>query len=334
MTADFLPWQAPLWTSVVTRLQSGELPHALLITGPDGVGKRRFAAQLVRALLCERRGGDGHACGACHGCGLSKAGTHPDLWTVGPLEDSQVIKIDQIRELCAALTLASRQGGVKVAVIDPADRMNTAAANSLLKTLEEPTARTLLLLVTARPSRLPATVRSRCQVIHCEAPPRAVAVDWLRPRIGAENPALLLGLADGAPLAALDLANSGRLAARRACFDTLAQVAAGRADPVTVAAKWAKEDVPEILNWLTGWVMDLIRLKAAGESHLANRDLAPDLQQLGTRLDWSRLFDHLDRLQAAGTRLSTSANLQLLVEELLIPWVDATADKTSRAGRI
>lgn len=317
MTDAILPWQQTLWDSVQARRRAGTLPHALLLCGSRGLGKQQFAAQFARSLLCAAPSAAGLACGVCRSCLLFKRGAHPDYRRVAPEEDSKVIKIDQIRELCAALGFTSQYGGYQIAHLEPADALNTAAANSLLKTLEEPTPNTLLLLVTDRPASLPATLRSRCQRLTFQIPDAAMARGWLQAQVSAQQTFDdVLALAQGAPLRALALAQGDALARRQALFATLAQIVAGTADPVTVAAAWMKTDVKETLDWLRDGVVSMIRLKMAG---VGDAD-AQALQALAHALDLRDLYAHLDRLTQALRLADTSVNTQLLFEDILIPW--------------
>ncbi|MFO7642692.1 MAG: DNA polymerase III subunit delta', partial [Candidatus Competibacteraceae bacterium] len=160
-----LPWHEPLWRQFQQSRAAGRLPHALLLAGPAGLGKLAFAKRLARALLCETPDVEGDACGRCRSCRLFQAGSHPDYRMEQPVEEGKAIRIDPIRELCGFLGFTAQYGGYKIALLEPADRLNLNAANSLLKTLEEPPGDCLLLLVTAHPARLPATVRSRCQKV-------------------------------------------------------------------------------------------------------------------------------------------------------------------------
>ncbi len=321
MTDTLLPWHKPQWDSLQARRQSGALPHALLLCGPRGLGKQLFAVNLAQALLCSNPQADGQACQQCRPCTLFRSGAHPDYRRVGPEDDSKVIKIDQIRALCATLSMTSQYSGYQIAQIDPADTLNRNAANSLLKTLEEPTPETLLFMVTDRPASLPATILSRCQRVLFNNPPTAQARDWLHGQLSARQDLdVLLALAEGAPLRALALAQGDALQRRHALFSDLAQVAHAAADPVTVAAAWIKADLKETLDWMRTAVMDMIRLKSAGPARLVNRDLSKELQRLADGLDLQALYGHLDQLTQAARLADTSVNPQLLLEDLLIPW--------------
>ena len=329
--AERFPWHTAPWRGVVERHAQGRLPHALLLTGPPGVGKHAFARRLAGALLCSAPDADGDACGRCRACTLFAGGNHPDYRHLRLLlkgeyagrtklsADATTIRIDQVRDLGAGLALSAQLGGWKVAVIDPADLMQAAAANALLKTLEEPSGQALILLVATRPARLPATIRSRCQGLALPAPTTAEAAAWLAGQ-GIARPEVQLALAGGSPLLARELAGEGLEKVRAAAFEAFGDVVTGRADPVAVAGQWAA-DPARLLGWLSGWVVDLIRLKsAAAQAVIDNADLGDRMQALAETLDLPQLFARLDDLQRARRLLETQVNAQLLCEELLLGW--------------
>lgn len=298
---------------------AGRLPHALLCTGPAGLGKRLFAERLAQALLCEAPAADGSSCGTCRSCKVFAADSHPDCVRVEPAEEGKPIRVDQIRELTHFLNHTTRFGGYKVVLLLFAERMNLNAANSLLKTLEEPPAKSLLLLVTALPPRLPATVRSRCQFLVFAKPPLEKAVAWLAPQLGDNlDPGLLLNLAGGAPLGALAFAREERLAWRLKLFEDYCKVIGGEIDPVRVAENWIKEGAPEALCWLIAWHRDMITLKMAGEpSHLLNPDLQKPLRRLAETVTAEVLFARLDAATRLHAWCATQVNPQLMLEAFL-----------------
>ncbi len=317
------PWQQPLWQRLQANIQSGRLAHALLISGLPGMGKRELAEELARALLCESPQADGHACGHCRSCTLYAAGNHPDLMRVEPEEAGKAIGIDRVRQVAGFQNLSAQYGRHQLVLIHPAERMNANAANALLKTLEEPSAGTVLLLVSDRPSSLLPTIRSRCQGWPLSITP-AEAESWLRGQLSdPEQAPALLALAGGAPLAALALHGEGVMGLRAEAFERwagLRENPAG-ADPLALAADWAKSNPARLLGWLYGWCGDLLRIKRApGAAPLHNPDLAERLQALANGLDLEALLRTLDRTELALSRVEGQLNKQMMFEELLLAW--------------
>ncbi len=324
------PWQAAQWQRLQQARARGRIGHAWLLAGPAGLGKSAFAAALARSLLCERPAPDGEPCGECRSCHLFAAGTHPDLQRLVPEEEGKPIKVDAVREYCERSTLTAQLGGPKVAILEPADALNIAAANSLLKTLEEPTPQTTLLLVTAAPHRLPPTIRSRCQRLEFPLPDPAEAAAWLRGRITGADPALALRLAGGAPLAALAMADAAVLEERGRRLSEFVAVGEGREDPVRVAEGWLATDWGRLLDWLAGWLIDLARLRGgAAGAQLANPDQASVFQRLAERVDSKVLFGLVDQVLQARRAAASNLNHQLALESLLIRWA-ATPHNPSR----
>jgi DNA polymerase-3 subunit delta' len=249
---NLAPWYAQDWQRLLARRAQDRLPHALLLCGPAGLGKHAFADAFVAALLCERAGDS--ACGQCRACTLLKAGSHPDAVRVAlELRDDGTprteIIVDQIRALGERLALTPQFGGLQIALIDPADAMNASAANALLKTLEEPTPATVIILVADRPARLPATIRSRCQRIDFHLPPRAQALAWLSGQdVDAKTAGTALDVAAGNPGVALELAKSGGLALHAEVDADLRALRGGKATASQIAMRWSKSE-PERRLW-------------------------------------------------------------------------------------
>ena len=320
------PWLQEIWNQLQKARAAKRLPHALLFTGTTGVGKRALAELLAASLLCKTPGTDGRPCGSCRGCQLLQAATHPDFHHIEPEEPGKAIRIDAIREYIGKEGLTSHAGGYKVVLIEPAEAMNQAAANSLLKTLEEPSGTTLILLLSSRPTSLPATIRSRCQRITFPVPSPESAKDWLRSRVGGQEPGALLQLAHGAPLLALRLAEGDVLEVRQRILKEFLALVAGNQDPVTLAGRWEKQDPAQLLQWISGWVIDILRLKADGNPPaMIDRQAQRELQAAAVQLDSRRLFAVLDRAYRAIQALDGTLNLRLLLEELLLELIAAKA---------
>ena len=323
------PWNEAAWQQLQVQRRDNRLAHAYLFHGPPGIGKLDLAEAFAAALLCQSPTAAGTACGQCGACEQFRAGTHPDALTLAPEPGKNQIQIDPVRQLAAQLGLKSHQGGFKVARIVGAHRLNIAAANSLLKTLEEPTDNTVLILITDQPSRLLATIRSRCQGLRFAPPPADQARDWLAARAGEQDPALLLALADGAPLTALALAGGEHLARRRAWFGQWQALIDGREDAVAVAAEWADTEGTAPLEWMAQWLMDLIRLQQGGAS-LRNPDLLESMQDMADDMDPVTPHNLLEQVWQALRLAATPVNRQALYEDLLITWTAAGRDRRRR----
>ncbi len=262
------PWCMPAWDVLATRAASGSLPHALLVCGPAGLGKRVLTEAFVRARLCESLR-DGRACGSCRACRLLAAGTHPDRVLVTLEENPKTHKmrteivVDQVRALSARLAMASQLGGRQVAVHVPAEAMNPASQNALLKTLEEPTLSSLIVLVTDQPWRLSATVRSRCQRVEIAVPTVQQASAWLESR-GEGDSAAVLAAAGGNPGQAWLLAEHGGMQRRQEVARDLLALAAGRGDARAIGRAWADDEPGQRLEQAARLLEGALRARAEG----------------------------------------------------------------------
>lgn len=303
--AERYPWHARPWAALTRDL--ARLPHALLLHGQAGLGKEAFAWRFAQTLICASPRAGQEACGQCHGCRLYLAGTHPDLLAVGLEEESRQITIDQIRAIGGFVALRPHTAGRKVVILAPADAMNLSAANSLLKVLEEPPAGTLLLLVSSRIARLPATIRSRCAAVAFAAPARSEAVAWLGAQ-GVARPEDALEVAGGAPLAALELERTNGLAEREEVLRAFAAVGEGADDPIRCATRLKNIGPGRSLAWIQDEIARRIEaaLTGGGDPTKPNR-IKP-------------LFDLLDQVSQARRLLEAPLDELLLLEDVLIRW--------------
>ncbi|ACE84586.1 DNA polymerase III subunit delta' [Cellvibrio japonicus] len=328
------PWQLGEWQQLAQLIAARKLPHALMLAGPRGIGKRHFAEALAQLLLCQapREGG---ACGQCRGCELNKAATHPDLLWLEPEEAGKAIKVDQVRELTDALGKTAQLSGYKVVVLEPAEAMNTNAANALLKSLEEPAANTLLILVSHTPSAVLPTIRSRCQLRAMAMPRQEQVVRWLSPLlVGRDIPAdELLSAARGAPLIALSLLEGDALEQREQQLQQLTRMSLGQLSAIELAANWHTGDAPGLMEWFLGFLHTLARWRAGVDDPQAQR-WPTELRERLQGVELSLLHRYLEKVLHAKRLLLSGANpnKQLLWEELLLDWGVVLRPPRRRAG--
>ncbi|MEL7450250.1 MAG: AAA family ATPase [Pseudomonadota bacterium] len=313
-------WHATNWQRWRDACESGRVPHALLLHGPAGLGKLSFAHAAAEQVL-------GLASAAQVSAGAADVNEgHPDFHVVtfeaknaaGDLKTT--IGVDQVRAMSQELAVTSHAGGTKVGLVYPAEAMTMAAANSLLKTLEEPPGNTLLLLVTSRPASLLATVRSRCQRLEFSVPERKEAEAFMAAAGCSGDVHRLLDFAGGAPLAALALEKDGFSELDHRLEADLTGIINRSADPVAVAAKWFRLDMALVLHWLDQRVASMIRLAMAGPAANEEGVVPETLARLALALPAARLFHYLDRLRWLKLRIDGPINTQLAVESLLMPW--------------
>lgn len=306
MSNTFSPWQQRAYDQTVAALDAGRLGHGLLICGPAGLGKREVALALAGHVL-----GRGDEAAARRSQQLIAAGTHPDLQLVSFIPNKSgdklrtEIVIEQVREISQKLALTPQYGAAQVVVVDPADAINRAACNALLKTLEEPTPGRYLWLISSDPARLPATIRSRCQRLEFKLPPRAEAMAWLLAQGHAEAAATeALDAARGHPgLAAQWLRDDG-LALRKQVASDLEQVASGRLGAVELAQRWAADEHADV------------RLRHAADLALAQASSSglTDPSRLHKLAAW---FDAANRTRDL---LRTTVRPDLAMVELMMAW--------------
>lgn len=326
-TAPYL-WLENQWQQLSNALTQQTLPHAWLFGGTAGLGKRALAEHFAQTVLCEQQ----TACGECSSCRQFQAGAHPDFAHLTIPDDKKTIPIDAVRQLISRLTLTKSTSAWTVAIIEPAEAMNRNAANALLKTLEEPTPNTLLLLVTEQPAQLLPTIRSRCVQMRFSPPATDLAISWLQSAVPslADRADIALRYAGGAPLAAAAFADNDFLARRSRFIQALNQLLTRQTFAVNIAKEFKDEPLADVHLWISYWLMDLLRLQAmqpvnsgaTGQSNadrveLINTDFALNLQNLAETANAEKLLSFQQQLAQMSRYYSSNAQPQLLLENLL-----------------
>ncbi|MFT6389249.1 MAG: DNA polymerase-3 subunit delta' [Cellvibrionaceae bacterium] len=338
------PWHQPHWQSFLQQYEQQRLPHAMLLSGQKGVGKWHYAHTMADFLLCAAPR-SGLACGECRSCKLNHSSTHPDKSVIIPEEPGKQIKIDQVRQLSARIASTAQQGGRKVIILGPVEKLNTNAANALLKNLEEPSKDTFFILYSHVASGVIATIRSRCQLFAIPAPDKSSSIQWLQELGFSENIEPALDMSANSPLLAKSLLDNDELIEHLQQF-LVALLEVGEVDSkqfvpnLALVKTWLEIDLIKLLEW---WVQ-LIYLsiqglyrsddKASSESNLLGPMLRIKTVVSSCNQQW--LFRFVDKLLLSKQQLLRGANpnKQLLLEELLLDWYAIIKTARTSAHRV
>jgi DNA polymerase-3 subunit delta' len=320
--AEAYPWQDALWQQMAGRSRHS---HAYLLHGPAGIGKRALAERLMAHLLCNTPNGL-EACATCKSCMLLAAGSHPDNYILEPEEADKPIKVDQVRDLVSFVVQTSQMGGRKVVLIEPVESMNINAANALLKSLEEPSGNTVLLLVSHQPSRLLPTVKSRCVQQACPLPGEQMSLEWLGkalPDCSQDERAELLSLAAGSPLAAVTLHGQGVRAQRAQVVDGVKKLLKQQQSPTQLAEGWKDIPLLQLFDWFCDWSQLILRYQLTeDEEGLGLADMRKVVQYLAQKSGRNKVLELQEWILAQRQKVMSKANLNrvLLLEALLVQW--------------
>lgn len=324
--AGTLPWHSASWAQFSASLAARRVPHAILLGGARGSGKRHFANQCAALLLCvspvTAPGAESQACGQCKQCQLLAGGFHPDLSILQPVE-SRVIKIEQVRRLNDFLIQSPQVARRKVAIIDSADRLNLNAANALLKTLEEPVEDVVLLLLHNAGEPLLPTIRSRCQLQRLALPGPEQGLAWLGSVTEGQSPETLetaLDRAHGAPFVALALLEGGQLAGGDECLESLRLFLKGERQLVEATASFNRLGIEPSLDLFAHWAVAAMKLALDPDNTGA---VGPGREMLGflARSNQALRFTAiLDQVTAARRHQVYNVNPELVINDILLSW--------------
>ncbi|AXK38284.1 DNA polymerase III subunit delta' [Crenobacter cavernae] len=329
-------WQAADWQRI--RGEFSRLPNAWLFAGPAGIGKRAFAEELARAMLCESPLEDESACGVCEACRWFAAGHHPDYRTLSPDDGEDAvkegksvrrlaqIKIEAVRDVIEFAQLTAHRSGRRVVLVEPAEAMNPAAANALLKILEEPPHGVLFLLVSHHRERLLPTIKSRCRPYVLTRPSHDEALAHLAQE-GVAEPEAELAHHGGVPLFDHDAAH---VDARRKFLAALSKPTL--AGMLSLAESVDKDKLPlgTALGWLMQWVGDLAGLRLANVIRY-HPDWRAELEKLAARAEPAALMRCYDALIALAPFAEHTLNVRLQLEAVLTDYLNCFA--APRAAR-
>lgn len=313
------PWLRPHFEQLISSYQAGRGHHALLIQALPGMGDDALIYAITRFLMCQKP--QGHkSCGQCRGCQLMQAGTHPDYYTLEPEKGKNTLGIDAVRDVSEKLYEHARLGGAKVVWLKDAAILTEAAANALLKTLEEPPEKTWFLLSCREPGRLLATLRSRCRLHHLAVPQEAWSLAWLEREVTTSQDAMLsaLRLCSGAPAAALALLQPDVWSQREALCRAVAS-AIDSGDWLSLLPALNGDQAAERLQWLATLLLDALKIQQ-GATLLTNPDVWPLVNTLANGLSGTTLQAILHDISQSREHLLTVAgvNRELLLTDQLL----------------
>lgn len=313
MSEALYPWLEPMWAQWQANLASGRVSNAGLLIAAPGLGANTLVEQFARAVMCTHF--EAEACGFCHSCQLMASGNHPDYHHIQPEQAGKALTVDQIRHCNRFAQESSQLAGYRLIVINPADAMNEAAANALLKTLESPAERCVFLLVANKVQHLLPTIVSRCQQWHLEPPSAESVSAWLKPQWAEPVPEYAAHLNDNAPLATLDFLQQGELSVYQTLETQLVQsIGTPRFDPFTLAKSLT--EAPAVrLRWL--WFL----LTDAQKRHFGIKEThaTPGSEALAQRIGYDVLYRHAHTLSALMQQLHTHSGLN--AELLIMNWL-------------
>ena len=313
-------------------IASGQMRHAYLFSGPAGVGRRTLVLRFAQAILCTQADSRGVPCGTCRNCQQIERMQHPDLSLVQAESWGGVLKVEQVRELQRQLSLSPYEAAYRIALLLRFDEANDNAQNALLKTLEEPNDKVVLLLTAELAENLLPTIVSRCEVLHLRPVPLQELADALAKSEGidTEKAKLIAHIAGGRPGYALRLVREPELLERRKQWldDLLGLLGAKRREKLAYAASkfYSRDERGEVRDtlrealswWLTFW-RDVLLSSSGVDSPLTNLDYRNEVERASKTVDRSSVVKLVKRLEGALARLN-NANLRLLVEALLLDW--------------
>lgn len=326
-------WNQSRFQRVQDQFQQGSLPHAVLLMGPEGIGRENFAQALAQWLLCLNR--QEEACGECKSCFLFDAGHHPDYHLLDIEQDKTQISVGQVRELITSMQESSHQGGWKVANIANVQAMNASSFNALLKTLEEPQQNTLLILQTSQLQGVPPTIRSRAQLLSLSVDDLEVVKQWLIERQGNMTQALeaAVNLFPQAPYKAEDFGVNGDTLKYAEFIVQMNDLVQGSNTPIQMAQFW-HEEVADAVFWMQLMVRDILLLQQVDkEPDLLFMQQKQELEALAKAINgqgWLMLLEKINELQRL-IKQKSPVNLMASWQSLLI-FVTQIASKYKLLG--
>ncbi len=321
------PWHQQTWQQFTKARTQNKLPHAILLSGEEGIGKLSLAKRMAKSLICLNTVSTAtDACNECQSCKTYESGANPDFTHISLLEDKQQIGVDQIRALSDFLNYSRSYNTNRVVIINPTERMNINAANSLLKSLEEPSAHTVIILVTAKLNQLLPTIKSRCQLFSVKTPSKDESVHWLQQHQSHQNqnsnqlvdPEIVLEMTGNKPLKAINISQDD-IENRNQFFQDLSTVIHQQITITEMAKKWEKHDFETLLNWQILFIQSTIKSELSTDTNVDNSSNSNNKlsQHLSAEEHWN-LYQNLIKQKQY---IHTSVNSLMFMENMIMLWL-------------
>jgi len=321
---DF-PWHQKTWDKFSAARTRKHLPHALLVSGEEGIGKNEFAEKVVQSLLCHQPVKN-NPCERCNGCKTYSAGSNPDFMEIKVAEDKKQIGVDQIRALSKFITLSRSFESYRIILLHPVEAMNANAANSLLKSLEEPADNTIIILLATSLNQIIPTIKSRCQLLSLPMPSQQQALDWLQ----VNTPELSdgqarLDLSFGRPLIALEYNDSDINQAADFASDIL-HILEEKKSVTEVAKVWEKAQHKDLIDWQVSWLQTFIKedlTDVKGEVKSTSL-LEQNTSKIKMLISGEPCWKLYQKILEQKKYIHTSVNPLMFIENMLILWFKAS----------
>lgn len=321
------PWHLSTWNNFKKARNNNHLPHAILLNGEEGIGKLKLAERMAKSLLCmNTTANSSDACNQCPSCKTYESAANPDYLQIGLLEEKKQISVDQIRSLSEFLNYSRSYNTYRVVIINPVERMNLNAANSLLKSLEEPTPNTIIILVTANHSSLLATIKSRCQLFSVNSPSKDETITWLEQNKSTEinqqlDAMALFNMVGAKPLNALSISQED-IDNKTDFYKDIHSVIKQSISISDIAKKWEKHDIETMINWQIQAIQSAIKISF--DSNLVTVEEGVSLLELSKHLDSDEKWHLYQSLIKQKQYIHTSVNPLMFLENMIMLWTKAS----------
>ncbi len=322
---ELYPWHNDNWAKFKKFRENRRLPHAILLSGPSGLGKKTFAFRMSLALICETDIINQQPCLKCNSCRLALNHSHPDIFWLEPDGENKNIKVESVRNMIDRTSLKAQDSGKRVFIINLIDFLNKSGLNALLKTLEEPTPSCIFILISSSPHILPSTVISRCQKLSFQLVKDSMASSWLTQYVSNSDVKSLISLSGGLPLKAIELYENGGLKSSKSTISIFSGLKARKINPIEAIKTLKELEQKYLFDDIAKIICDFIKLKNTNNpAKLFFNDSKVELFSICNDLNIEKLFQFLDTIFQIKKQMHYNLNFEMTLEKIIIDWLEIT----------